>query len=423
MRIISIRNPPYFAKSIKTQTPTKNKKSVESILLEVKRLGDNAVKRYEKKFSGVKLTSFRVSKKEIKSAFSKVSKEQLTAIRIAKKRLAKTESALKKQLKNVELNANGIKISKSFVPLESVGCYVPGGLARYPSSLVMCAVPAKIAGVKRIVVVSPPTKQGMIDPMTLVTSDVCGVDEVYKMGGAQAIAALAYGTKSVKQVDKIVGPGGPVVTTAKSLVSENTSIDMIAGPTELGIIADNSANPSLVAADLISQAEHSSETFCFLITNSKNFAINVNHKIKEKVQKVKRKKIIKNSLKNNGFIAVCKTKNDMIQLANELAPEHLEVITKKPTKISSQINTAGLILIGQNTPSSASDYLLGSNHILPTNRFGKARGSLSVLDFVKLRTQVESSKLALQKISKYVKEFSFAEGLPNHNEALRSRLL
>ncbi len=422
MKIITPRNIESFAESI-TPKPTKqNKKIVEFILSNVKKNGDVAVKKYEKKFGGATLGSLRISKKEIEDAYSKVSKKEISAIKIAKNRLSKTETAIKNQLKNISIKTDGTKIIKSFLPIKSVGCYVPGGSALYPSSVIMSVVPAKVAGVKRIVVTSPPNKQGKLNSLTIVAADICGATEIYKTGGAQAIASLAFGTQSIQKVDKIVGPGGSFVTLAKSLVSDITSIDMIAGPTELGIIADTSADPNLVAADLISQAEHSSDTFCFLVTTSSKFAKSVKQLIEKKISKSKRSKIVKASLDKNGFIAICKTENDIIKLANELAPEHLQIIAKNQYKIARQITTPGLILIGENTPSSASDYLLGSNHILPTNKFGRTRGSLSVLDFVKLGTQIESSKLALQKLLDNLKTLTDAEGLPNHYEAVRSRL-
>jgi len=422
MKIIIVHDIDNFALSIKPKPSTKNKKIIESIILDVKKNGDSAVIKYEKRFGGRGKGPLKVSKQEIKGSYSKVTKDQIEAIKIAKKRLAKTESAIKKNLKDIILVNDGIKIKKLFIPLLSIGCYVPGGSARYPSSLVMSVVPAKVAGVKRIAVVSPPNKQGSIDPLTLVSADICGVDEIYKIGGAQAIAALSYGTNSIKPVDKIVGPGSIFVTTAKSLVSEDVSIDMIAGPTELGIIVDSTANPDLVASDLISQAEHSEDTFCFVLTTSKQLAQRIKESIQQKLQNLQRNDIIKKSLQKNGFVAVCKSENDVIQLANKLAPEHLQIITKNQKEIASKITSAGLVLIGENTPSSASDYLLGSNHILPTNRFGKVRGSLSVLDYMKLATEVESSKLALRKISRYMNALCNSEGLPNHYEAVRSRL-
>ena len=422
MKIITVGNIDKFTELIPPKPSKKNKKIIESIIADVKKNGDSAVIKYEKKFSGVIKGSLKVSKQEIKNSYSKVTKEQINAIKIAKKRLTKTELAVKNKLKDFVIKTDGVIIKKLFFPLSSVGCYVPGGSARYPSSLVMSVVPAKIAGVKRIVVVSPPNNQGTIDPLTLVTADICGVDEIYKIGGAQAIAALSYGTNSIMLVDKIVGPGNVFVSTAKSLVSEDVSIDMIAGPTELGIIADSTANPELISSDLISQAEHSVDTFCFVLTTSDTVAKNIIKSLKQKIRNIKRKEIVQKSLEKNGFVAVCKSENEVIQLANKLAPEHLEIITKKPQSLASKITTAGLVLLGENTPSAASDYLLGSNHILPTNGFGKVRGSLSVLAFMKLGTEVESSKLALRKISKYMNALCSSEGLPNHYEAVRSRL-
>ncbi|MEK0346081.1 MAG: histidinol dehydrogenase, partial [Nitrosopumilus sp.] len=316
MKIIKVSNVEKFAAKILQKQPQKNKTIVESILKNVKKNGDDAIRKYEKKFSGANITSLRLSKTEIKNAYSKVSKDELSAIRLAKARLEKTESVIKSLLKNKTISNDGIKISKKFIPIQSVGCYIPGGLAKYPSSVIMSIVPAKIAGVKRIVVVSPPNSDGKIDPLTIVAADICGADEIYKTGGAQSIAALSYGTKTISKVDKIVGPGGSFVTTAKSLISDQTGIDMIAGPTELGIIADNSTNPKFVALDLISQAEHSSDTFCYLITTSEKLAKSVCNIISEMLTKIQRKNFVKSSLKNNGFIAICRTKSNMIDLAN-----------------------------------------------------------------------------------------------------------
>ena len=422
IRIIKVTNVEKFAAKIIPKQPQKNKTIVESILKNVKKNGDDAIRKYEKKFSGANLSSLRLTQTEIKNAYTKVSKTELSALRLAKARLEKTESIIKSILKNKTINNDGIKISKKFISIQSVGCYIPGGLARYPSSVIMSVVPAKVAGVKRVVVVSPPNLDGKINPLTIVAANICGADEIYKTGGAQSIAALSYGTKTISKVDKIVGPGGSFVTTAKSLINNQTGIDMLAGPTELGIIADNSANPKFVALDLISQAEHSSDTFCYLITTSEKLAKSVSNIISELLSKIQRGNIVKSSLKNNGFIAICRTKSDMIKLANSLAPEHLEIMAKNPDSLSSKIITPGLILLGNNTPSSASDYVLGSNHILPTNGFGKIRGSLSVLDFIKVSTQVTCSKSSLSKISKYLEVLTNAEGLPNHYEAVRGRL-
>jgi len=423
MKIIKVTNVEKFASQILPKQPSyKNKFIVESILNDVKNNGDLAIRKYEKKFSGSNITSLLLSQNDIKNAFSKVSKNKINAIKLSKLRLEKTEYAVKSILKNKTIDTDGIKISKKFVPIQSVGCYIPGGLARYPSSVIMSVIPAKIAGVKRIAVVSPSNSDGKIDPLTIVAANLCGANEIYRIGGAQAIAALSFGTSSIPKVDKIVGPGGMFVTIAKSMISDRTSIDMLAGPTELGIIADETANPNYVALDLISQSEHSNDTFCYLITNSEKLAKSVDKIIYDLIDKIKRNNFVKTSLKKNGFIAICKNYSDMIKLANELAPEHLQIMTKNPNSFASKITSSGLVLLGNNTPSSASDYLLGSNHILPTNGFGKVRGSLSVLDFMKINTQISASKISLSKISKHMQIFTESEGLPNHYEAVRGRI-
>tara|TARA_B100001758_G_scaffold9735_1_gene7311 strand:+ start:2701 stop:3969 length:1269 start_codon:yes stop_codon:yes gene_type:complete len=422
MKIHKVTNIEQFVAKIIPKQAQKNKTIVETIIKNVQKNGDSSVKKYEKKFTGASISNLRVSKSEIKNAYAKVSKNEITALKLSKNKVEKTESVIKNIFKDKKINQDGVQILKKFIPIQSAGCYIPGGLARYPSSVIMSVIPAKVAGVKRIVVVSPPNSTGKIDPLTIVAADICGATEIYKTGGVQAIAALSYGTKSISKVDKIVGPGGAFVTLAKSSVSENTGIDMLAGPTELGIIADNSANPEYIALDLISQAEHSSDTFCYLITNSEKTAKLVNQTISKLLPTIQRQDLVKSSLSKNGFIAVCKNNSDMIKLINDLAPEHLQIMTKNPKSLSSKITSSGLVLLGNYSPSSASDYLLGSNHILPTNGFGKIRGSLSVIDFIKINTEVIASKTSLSKISKHLDTLTSAEGLPNHYQAVRGRL-
>ncbi len=246
--------------------------NIKSIMDDVKRYGDSAIIKYTKKLDGVQLKTLKVTNEEIKQAYTRVSKGQIRAIAIMKKDLAKSERVLLSRLNGMVVSSNGIKLRRSVLPIPSVGCYIPGGKAHYPSTVVMCAVPAKIAGVKRIVAISPPMKNGNIDPLTLVAADICGIDEFYKVGGAQGIAALTNGTQSIAKVSKIIGPGGIFVTIAKILASSRVSIDMVAGPTELIIYADSSANPVLIARDLISQAEHSFDTLCGLVTISSKLA-------------------------------------------------------------------------------------------------------------------------------------------------------
>jgi len=410
IKILQVRNIDSFVESRRQKTSEKDKKTVQAILNDVRKKGDSAVKKYERKFNGRKTSQLRVSAKEIKEARSKISREEVTALQTMSARLSNSSPKIQ------------IRGSRKFVAIPSVGCYIPGGQARYPSSVVMSVIPAKIAGVKRIVIVSPPDRDGKIDPLTIVAAKKCGATEIYKIGGAQAIGALAYGTKSIPKVDKIVGPGGKFVSIAKSLVSDQTAIDMVAGPTELGIIADASSDPELIALDLISQAEHSRDTMCFVITQSKTMAKQIQKSIEKLIPGTERSSIIKESVSKNGFIVVCKNENEMVELANKIAPEHMELMVKNARSFSKKITGAGLLLIGKNTPSAASDYLLGTNHILPTNGFGRTRGGLSVLDFLKLQTVIESKKSGLRKISKSLKVLTDAEDLPNHYKAVKRRL-
>jgi len=415
IKILQVRNVDSFVESRRQKTSAKDRKVVQSILDDVRKNGDAAVKKYEQKFNRRKTKSLRVSKKEIKEA--KITKSQFNALRLSALRLSKAQRTLKKKLLDSVSKLPGI----SFVPISTVGCYVPGGQARYPSSAIMSTITAAEAGVNRIVVISPPDFNGNIDPMTVYVAQKCGA-ELYKVGGAQAIGALAYGTKSIPKVDKIIGPGGKFVSIAKAIVSEQTSIDMIAGPTELGIIVDASADPELVALDLISQAEHSNDTMCFVVTKSKTIAKQIQKSLEKLIPVVERSEIVKQSISKNGFIAICKNQDEVINFANKIAPEHMELMVKNAKTLSKRITGPGLVLIGNNTPSSASDYLLGTNHILPTSGFGRTRGGLSVLDFLKLKTVVETKKATLSEISNDVKILTDAEGLPNHYKAVERRL-
>jgi len=415
IKILQVRNVDIFVESRRQKTSDKDRKIVQSILDDVRKNGDTAVKKYEQKFNGRRTTSLRVSEKEIKEA--KITKPQFDALRLSALRLSNAQKSLKKSLVDSVSKLPNI----SFIPISSVGCYVPGGQARYSSSAIMSVITAAEAGVKRIVVTSPPGSDGKIDPMTITVAQKCGA-EVYKVGGAQAIGALAFGTKSIPKVDKIVGPGGKFVSIAKAIVSEQTSIDMIAGPTELGILADATTDPELVALDLISQAEHSNDTMCFVITTSKTMAKQIQKSLEKLIPYIERKMIVQQSISKNGFIAICKNQKEMIDLANKIAPEHMELMVKNAKTLSKSITGPGLVLIGNNTPSSASDYLLGTNHILPTSGFGRTRGGLSVLDFLKLQTVVETKKSELSRVSDNLKTLTDAEGLPNHYKAVERRL-
>jgi histidinol dehydrogenase len=395
---------------------------VEKIINDVIKFGDKALIKYTKKYDNVKIDSILVDKGELRKAYNEVTTNQLNSLKKSKKLLERNEKTILERLTGIKLSIDGVRIEKAVKPIDSVGCYVPGGRARYPSTLMMCVVPAIIAGVNRISVVSPPMKDGKIDPVTLVAADICGIEDVYRVGGAQAVAALAYGTKTISKVDKIVGPGGLFVNIAKFLVSNKIAIDMIAGPTELLIYADSKSDPTFVVKDLISQAEHSTDTICGVVTTSESLATKLDSEITKTLNSsLPRLEIVSTSLKKNGFIALCKNEEDAILFINELAPEHLEILSENSIKIAPKVKTAGIVLLGKYSPSSASDYCLGSNHVLPTTEFGKSKSSLSVLEFVKLVNHITVTRIGLQSVQKYIKELALAEGLPNHYYAVEER--
>jgi histidinol dehydrogenase len=401
-------------------------KKTSDIITAVQKTGDRALLKYTQEFEGVELKTLRVTEDEIKSAFKKVTSMQLRSIHAMSQRLIKFETVLLNHLSDIESRVDRVKVTRLLRPIESVGCYVPGGKARYPSTLLMCCTPANVAGVERLVVLTPPRKDGSVDPLTLVAADICGVQEIYKVGGAHGIAALAFGTESIRKVDKIVGPGGIFVTTAKNMVSNKVAIDMIAGPTELLIFADSRSHPRLVALDLISQSEHSNDTLCGMVTTSRRMAIRVKEEINMLIRSkegVRRREIVTQSLNENGFIAVCKRESAAIDFINEFAPEHLEVMTVNASSVVQKIRSAGLILIGDYTPSAASDYCIGSNHVLPTLGFAKSRAGLSVLDFLKMISCIELNGRDLRKIESCVREITTAEGLFNHYKAVEGRFL
>ena len=424
MKIIHVADPASVAAQLHKATIIQDSllEDAKAIMRDVSEHGDPAVLNYTSKFDGARLDSLRVSEQEMKQAYAQVTKDQIMAVKLMKQRLIKSELAILKRLKGIAVSSEGVRIDRMVKPVTSVGCYIPGGKARYPSTVVMCAVPAKVAGLKRVVALSPPRKDGTIDPLTLVAADICRVDEFYKVGGAQGIAALAYGTQSIKPVNKIVGPGGMFVTAAKLIASATVSTDMVAGPTELLIYADASADSQLIAVDLISQAEHSTDTVCGLVTTSDKLASEVQKQVESIVKNITRSDIVKKSLENNGFIVICRNESSCIEFVNEFAPEHLEIMCKDADAIAKKIDSAGLVLIGPYAPSSASDYSLGSNHVLPTLGFGKSRASLSVLDFVKIVNKVKVNKSGLAKVDRSIREITSAEGLLNHYEAVKARM-
>lgn len=407
------------------RTQTLNESLVENvkvILERVEKNGDNALIKFTEKFDNAKLNagSLRVTKEEIKEAYSKVNEKQIAALELMKSKVSSFEDLIRKKLK-IKTSKDGISIQNVLRPIESVGCYVPGGQAKYPSTVVMTAVPAKTAGVSRIVVCSPPTAEGNVNPLVLVAADICGVNEVYKVGGAQAIAALAYGTETIKPVKKIVGPGNKYVTLAKILVSKEVAIDMPAGPSEILVLADETADPKIVAFDMVSQAEHGADSVAGLITTSKKVADEVVVWLEKLAVSTERGAIVRKALTEQGFLITCDSEEEIVDLANAFAPEHVEVIMRNAMRIAEEITSAGVILIGEYTPVALSDYGSGTNHVLPTAGFGHSFSGLSLLDFTRRVSIVESSKEGLLKLKNHVKTLTETENLPNHYKAIEAR--
>jgi histidinol dehydrogenase len=395
---------------------------VKAVISEVKKNGDAAVAKFTERFDKAKIDSgnFRLSPQEIQAAYRKVTREQIDALKLMKQKVGSLEKLTVEDLEILS-SSEGVTVRSVVFPVESVGCYVPGGQAAYPSTVVMTTVPAKIAGVPRIVVCSPPDKDGNINPLVVVAADICGVNEIYKVGGVQAIAALAYGTDMIKPVRKIVGPGSKHVTLAKILVSKDVAIDMPAGPSEVLVLADETATPKFVAADLISQAEHGSDSVAGLITTSKKVAEEVAGWLSKLAASAERREIIQKSLQANGFIITCETMDEMIRLANIFAAEHLELMMESSFEFVEKVTSAGLILIGPYSPVALSDYGSGTNHVLPTSQFAHAFSGLSALDFTRRVNVVDSTKEGLLALKNHVKVLTEAENLPNHYKAVETR--
>lgn len=395
---------------------------VNAIIENVKKNGDAAVFGYTKQFDGVEVTAenVRVTPEEIEEAYANVDQTLLDVIR---KSLVNIRSYHEKQKKYswFDSTENGTMLGQKVMPLGIVGLYVPGGKAVYPSSVLMNVVPAKVAGVGRIVVTTPPGKDGKIPASTLVAAHEAGVDEIYKVGGAQAIAALAYGTESIPKADKITGPGNIYVALAKKAVYGHVSIDSIAGPSEILVLADETATPRYVAADLLSQAEHDEMASAILVTTSEELAKKVSEEIEGFLQTLSRADIIRKSLEQYGYILLADSMEDAIEAANEIASEHLEIITKDAFNVMTKIRNAGAIFIGEYSSEPLGDYFAGPNHVLPTNGTAKFFSPLSVDDFVKKSSIVYYSKEALEPIYKDIVAFAEAEQLTAHANSIRVR--
>ncbi|SKA59494.1 histidinol dehydrogenase [Eubacterium uniforme] len=397
--------------------------SVDEILANVKANGDKAVFEYTAKFDGATLTAdtLRVTEEEIAKAYDEIEDKEL--VTIIRKAIANIKDHHEKQLKQSWFSSreDGVMLGQKITPLERVGVYVPGGKAAYPSSLLMNVVPAKVAGVDEIVMVTPPGKDGKINPTTLVAAKEAGVDTILKVGGAQAVAALAYGTESIKKVDKIVGPGNIFVALAKKAVYGHVGIDSIAGPSEVMVIADETANPRYVAADLLSQAEHDELASCILVTTSKELAEAVSKEVDGFVEILSRKEIIEKSLENFGYILLVDTMDEAVDVANEIASEHLEIVTKDPFLTMTKIRNAGAIFLGEYSSEPLGDYFAGPNHVLPTNGTAKFFSPLNVDDFMKKSSIIYYSKEALEPVSSDVIKFANAEGLTAHANSIKVR--
>jgi histidinol dehydrogenase len=402
--------------------PQELENNVKAIINKVKTDGDGALVEFALKFDKAELSSrnLKVKPGEIKEAYTKVSQQQISALKFMKDKVSNFQKQLLTQTDTKTAN-DGISVQTVLRPIESVGCYVPGGQAAYPSTLVMTAVPAKVAGVPRIVACSPSDTKGKVNPLVLVAADICGVDEVYRVGGAQAIAALAYGTKTIAPVRKIVGPGSKYVTAAKVLVSNDVAIDMPAGPSEVLVLADESADARFIAYDMISQAEHGGDSVAGLITTSEKVAKDVQRNLTKIAASAERGEKISESLAKYGFIIVCSSIEEAVALTNQFAAEHLEVLTAKPKEIAEKL-TAGLILLGPYSPVALSDYGSGTNHVLPTGGFAQSFSGLSALDFMRRVSIVESTRTGLERVKDSIKTLTEAENLPNHYKAITARL-
>ncbi|QDW73986.1 histidinol dehydrogenase [Lachnospiraceae bacterium KGMB03038] len=395
---------------------------VAKILRDVRENGDEALFAYTKRFDGAELTreTILVTPEEIEEAYEKVPKELLDVIRKALRNI-EDYHAKQKQYSWFDSKPDGSILGQKVTPLRRVGVYVPGGKAAYPSSVLMNILPAKVAGVEEILMVTPPGKDGKVTPTTLVAAHEAGAAAIYKVGGAQAIGALAYGTQSIPKVDKIVGPGNIYVALAKKAVYGHVSIDAIAGPSEILVIADETADPRYVAADLLSQAEHDELASAILVTTSQALAEQVSKEVDGFLAVLSRAEIIRKSLDNYGYILVADTMDEAIDIANEIASEHLEIQTKDPYEVMTKIRNAGAIFLGAYASEPLGDYFAGPNHVLPTNGTAKFFSPLSVDDFIKKSSIIAYSKEALDKVHKEVETFARAEGLTAHANSVHVR--
>lgn len=404
------------------EVPAAIEKQVKQIIAAVKKNGDAAVIEYTEKFDSVKLTpkKMRVSEEEIMKAYKVVPDEDIDALLLAARRIADFHDRQRQESWFIQED-NGAMLGQRVLPLESVGVYVPGGKASYPSSVLMNTVPAKVAGVNNIVMCVP-APGGKINPGVLVAADLAGVDEIYKVGGAQAIAAMAYGTKTIPKVDKIVGPGNIYVATAKRLVFGTVDIDMVAGPSEILVVADRTARPAFVAADMLSQAEHDEMASAVLVTDDEALAKEVVVELDRQVELLSRRDIAKKSLADFGAVIIVKDLKEAAEIANRIAPEHLELAVDRPFELLPLIKNAGAIFMGHYTPEAVGDYIAGPNHVLPTGGTARFFSPLSLDDFVKKSSILSYTKEALAEVAPDVLRLTKMEGLEAHGRMVEIRL-
>jgi histidinol dehydrogenase len=419
MKILQVTNNISIKRSVDSGTE-EQRSTVKAIIADVRENGDKALQSYTEKFDGVSLSSFLVSEAEIAEAYKTVTPEQIAIIQEA---AANIRSFHEKQLRPswITTETNGTILGQKVTPLDSVGLYVPGGTAAYPSSVLMNVIPAQTAGVERIVMVSPPDKEGKLPPAVLVAAKEAGVKEIYKVGGAQAIAALAYGTETIKPVDKITGPGNIYVALAKREVFGDVDIDMIAGPSEIAILADDTAKAHEVAADLLSQAEHDPRACSVLVTPSVALAEAVANEVDRQLVDLPRRNIAAASIANYGVIYVTDTLAEAIETVNKIAPEHLEIITENAMELIGQIRHAGAIFVGRFSSEPVGDYFAGPNHVLPTNGTARFSSPLNVEDFQKKSSVIMYSETAFKQNASKIAEFARIEGLEAHARAIEAR--
>lgn len=419
MRILKVSEAVSIKRSVDAGTE-EQRQTVKAIIEDVRKNGDTALFSYTEKFDRATLTSMQVSEEEIREAYEETGAEYVAIIKEAAENI---RSFHEKQVRNSWLTteANGTILGQKVTPLDSVGVYVPGGTAAYPSSVLMNVMPAKVAGVERIVMVSPPGANGKLPAAVVVAAQEAGVKEIFKVGGAQAVAALAYGTEAIKSVDKIVGPGNIYVALAKREVFGDVDIDMIAGPSEIAVLADDTARASEVAADLLSQAEHDERACCVLVTTSQELAEQVSEEVVLQLETLPRKAIAEQSIADYGAIYVADTLEEAIATINTLAPEHLEVMTANPMELLGQIKHAGAIFIGRYSSEPVGDYFAGPNHVLPTNGTARFSSPLNVDDFQKKSSIISYSEKALQQNVEKIAAFARLEGLEAHARAVESR--